>query len=430
MTQFADEMHIKSQSSVLGLPRSVWALGFVSMLMDISSEMIHSLLPVFLVSGLGISAAALGLLEGTAEGVVNVIKIFSGALSDWLGKRKMLALVGYGMAALTKPLFPLAKSFGVVFAARVIDRVGKGVRGAPRDALVADLTPEKLRGAGYGLRQGLDTTGAVIGPLGAIFLMLAFAGDFRKVLWVAVVPALICVALLVFFVHEPPDSARPRMVRPQLRWQELGYFPRAFWFVVFIGAVFTLARLSEAFLILRASNLGLSNDYVPLALVVMNVVYAVSSYPAGRLSDRVDRRMVLAIGGISLIVSDVLLARAGGIAGLVAGICFWGLHMGFSQGLLATLIADSAPAERRGNAFGIFGLVSGITLLVASLLAGELWDRIGASATFYAGACFAALGVLGLLWQLGSTIRTAGSGNNWQALVRLFRSGGSGKDHR
>lgn len=394
------------QESLHGLrsiPRGIWALGFVSMFMDVSSEMIHSLLPVFLVSVLGASATALGLLEGLAEGTVNVVKIFSGALSDWLGKRKALALIGYGMAALTKPLFPLANSFSLVFVARLIDRIGKGVRGAPRDALVADLAPQRVRGASYGLRQSLDTIGAFIGPLAAICLMLAFKGDFRRVFWVAVLPAFVAVGLLALYVHEPPDSKKPLKVRPQFRWWELQHFSPAFWFVVAIGAVFTLARFSEAFLVLRASNLGLGNNYVPLVLVVMNAVYAASSYPAGHLSDRMDRRLVLSIGGIALIVADVLLATATGIIGLAAGISFWGLHMGFGQGLLAALVADAAPIDRRGNAFGFFSLVSGIVLLIASLVAGALWDRIGAPATFYTGASFAALGVLGLLLQLRTT---------------------------
>jgi len=373
------------------------------MFMDISSEMIHSLLPVFLVSVLGASAMALGLLEGIAEGTVNVVKIFSGALSDWLGKPKALAVVGYGMAALTKPLFPLANSFSLVFLARLIDRIGKGVRGAPRDALVADLVPEGVRGASYGLRQSLDTIGAFIGPLVAICLMLAFKGEFRRVFWVAVLPAFVAVGLLVRFVHEQPNSVKPLKVRPQFQWREIQHVSSAFWFVVAIGAVFTLARFSEAFLILRASNLGLSNNYVPLVLVVMNAVYAASSYPAGRLSDRVDRRLVLAIGGVALIVADLLLATATGIIGLAAGISFWGFHMGFSQGLLAALVADAAPLDRRGIAFGFFSLVSGIVLVIASLVAGTLWDRIGAPATFYTGASFAALGVLGLLLQLRTT---------------------------
>jgi MFS family permease len=398
----------ESTHGLRSIPRSIWALGFVSMFMDISSEMIHSLLPVFIVSVLGVSASALGLLEGVAEGAVNVAKLFSGTLSDRLGKRKALALVGYGIAALTKPLFPLAGSFTVVFVARLVDRIGKGIRGAPRDALVADLTPVQVRGASYGLRQSLDTVGAFVGPLGAIGLMLAFEGSFRKVFWIAVLPAFISVALLAFFVHEPPDRLQPQNARPQLHWKELRYFSRGFWIVVAICGVFTLGRFSEAFLILRAKSVGLGNNSVPLVLVLMNAVYAASSYPAGHLSDRMDRRLLLVVGGIALIAADVALATANGTVGLATGISFWGLHMGFSQGLLAALVADAAPLERRGSAFGLFNLVNGLLLLVASIVAGVLWDRIGPAATFYAGGSFAVLGVVGLLLQVGTASETNG----------------------
>ncbi len=387
------------------IPRAIWALGFVSLFMDISSEMIHSLLPVFIVSVLGVSASALGLLEGAAEATVSVVKIFSGALSDWLGKRKALALVGYGVAALTKPLFPLAGSFHVVVAARLIDRVGKGVRGAPRDALVADLAPLPVRGASFGLRQSLDTVGAFAGPLGAIGLMLLFHGNFRQVFWVAVAPAFVAVGLLAVLVEEPPDSVHKRKPRSPLRWQELRHAPSAFWFVVAVGAVFTLARFSEAFLVLRAASLGLGNDYVPLVLVVMNTAYAASSYPAGHVSDRVDRRLVLAVGGAALILADLVLASARGTVALMSGIVLWGLHMGLSQGLLAALVADAAPGERRGAAFGLFNLVSGLAVRVARFAAGAVWDRLGPPATFYAGALCAALGSVGLLAQIRSSRR-------------------------
>jgi len=399
-----------TQESVHGLrriPRGVWALGFTSMFMDISSEMIHSLLPVFIVSVLGVGATALGLLEGVAEGAVNVAKIFSGTLSDHWGKRKGLALTGYGMAALTKPLFPLAGSFTVVFVARLLDRIGKGIRGAPRDALVADLAPLQTRGASYGLRQSLDTVGAFLGPLAAVGLMLAFKGNFRGVFWIAVLPAFVSVGLLAIFVREPYEPQKQQRLRPQLGWQELHYFSQAFWFVVAIGAVFTLARFSEAFLILRAKSIGVGNNYVPFVLVLMNAVYAASSYPAGHLSDRTDRRLVLTLGGIALIAANVALAGAHGIASLITGISFWGLHMGLSQGLLTALVADAAPVQRRGTAFGLFNLVSGIFLLFASIVAGVLWDRFGPSATFYAGASLAVFGVLGLILQLGITSNTS-----------------------
>jgi MFS family permease len=382
------------------VPRSVWALGFVSMFMDISSEMIHSLLPVFVVSILGVSVTALGLLEGIAEATVSIIKIFSGALSDWSGKRKPLALTGYGMAALTKPLFPIANSFSTVFAARLLDRTGKGVREAPRDAMVADLVPQEIRGASYGLRQSLDTVGAVVGPLSSIALMLVFNGDFRKVFWIAVLPSFVSVGLLGFVVQEPTSSLTRKQVQPRLHWRELRHFSRPFWLTVGVGAVFTFARFSEAFLLLRASTLGLGNDYVPMVLVVMNVVYAASSYPAGHLSDRIDRRVVLASGAIVLMVADVILARAAGFVWLAVGISLWGLHMGLSQGLLAAMVADAAPSERRGTSFGLFNLVSGIVLLFASLLAGALWDHFGPAFVFYAGGCFAALAFFGIVMQI------------------------------
>jgi len=386
------------------VPRNIWALGFVSLFMDVSSEMIHSLLPVFVVSILGVSVTAFGLLEGIAEATVNIIKIFSGALSDWSGKRKPLALAGYGIAALTKPLFPLANSFSTVFAARLLDRTGKGIREAPRDALVADLVPHEIRGASYGLRQSLDTIGAFVGPICAIALMLAFSGNFRQVFWVAVFPAFVSVAILAVGVQEPTISSTPNSARPRLHWHDLRNFSRAFWAIVIVGAVFTLARFSEAFLVLRANSLGLSNDYVPLVLVVMNVVYAASSYPAGHLSDRIDRRHVLAAGAVILIVADVVLARAAGFAWLAVGIALWGLHMGFTQGLLAALVADAAPADRRGTAFGLFNLLSGVVLLFASVLAGALWDHFGPSSIFYAGASFATLALMGIFMQLRTPV--------------------------
>ena len=379
-----------------GVPRGVWALGVVSLLSDFSSEMIHSLLPVFLVSVLGASAAAVGVLEGVSEALVLVVKMVSGTLSDWLGKRKALALAGYGLAALTKPLFPLADSFAVVFIARALDRIGKGIRGAPRDALITDLSPEAVRGASFGLRQSLDTVGAIAGPLAATVIMLASGGSFRLVFWVAVLPAIACVAVLALFVKEPSREPEPRMTRPRLDLRELRHFSRAFWGVVAIGGVLTLARFSEAFLVLRARDLGLGLYYVPLVMVVMNIVYAASAYPAGMLSDRLDRRLVLAGGTLVLVGADLVLARAAGTLGLLAGVALWGLHMGLSQGLLAALVADAAPADRRGTAFGLFNLVSGAVLLMASVLAGELWDHFGSAATFYAGALFAALALAGL----------------------------------
>jgi len=378
------------------LPAGIWALGLVSLLMDVSSELIHSLLPVFMTTVLGTSMLVVGLVEGAAEATALIVKIFSGALSDWWGRRKPLAVFGYALGALSKPLFALATTAGLVMGARLIDRVGKGIRGAPRDALVADIVPARLRGAAFGLRQSLDTVGAFLGPLLAIGLMLLWANDFRAVFWVAVIPGLLSVAVLVFGVREPDRPAAHRRTNP-IRRENLRKLGAAFWSVVALGVVFTLARFSEAFLVLRAQQGGLTLAWTPLVLIAMNVVYAAGAYPFGQLADRMDHRTLLAWGVAALIAADLLLAVSDHGVGLWAGIVLWGLHMALTQGLLAAMVADTSPADLRGTAFGMFNLASGIALLVASALAGLLWDRGGAPATFLAGAGFAVLALAGIV---------------------------------
>ena len=377
------------------LPPGIWALGFVSMLMDISSEMIHALLPLYMVGALGASTLAVGLIEGIAEATASITKVFSGALSDKLGKRKLLAAIGYGLAACSKPVFPLAGSIGWVVAARFVDRIGKGIRGAPRDALIADLAPPGLRGAAFGLRQSLDTAGAFMGPLIAIGLMALFDDDIRRVFWWAVLPAVAAFALIVFAVHDAPHVAADTPRAPLSR-AELAKLPTAYWWVVGVSAVFTVARFSEAFLVLRAQELGVALMLIPAVLVLMNVVYSLTSYPVGLLADRVHRGTLLALGFALLVAADLVLALVDGLAGLALGVALWGLHMGMTQGLLAALVADVAPAALRGTAFGVFNLVGGVALLVASVLAGGLWDAFGSQATFFCGAAFAALALLGL----------------------------------
>ena len=380
------------------LPASIWALGFVSLLMDVSSEMIHSLLPVFLSTGLGASMLAIGLIEGAAEATALMVKVVSGAWSDWLGRRKPLAVLGYGLGAASKPLFALAATTGMVLAARLIDRVGKGLRGAPRDALVADLVHPDQRGAAYGLRQALDTVGAFLGPLVAIALMLLWANDFHAIFWVAVIPAVLSVALLAFGVSEPDKPAGAARVNP-IRRENLRQLAAPYWWVVGIGALFTLARFSEAFLVLRAQEGGLGVAWAPLVLIAMNVVYSVGAYPFGKLADRMSHRKLLAIGLVVLVAGDVLLAASNRGGVLWAGIALWGLHMALTQGLLATMVADTAPPALRGTAFGVFNLASGLALLVASALAGLLWDRLGGASTFIAGAAISLLALAVLAWK-------------------------------
>ncbi|MDX2251301.1 MAG: MFS transporter [Nitrospira sp.] len=377
------------------IPSGVWALGFVSLLMDVSSEMIHSLLPLFMVTTLGTGAIAVGIVEGLAESVALIVKVFSGALSDYLGRRKPLALFGYALGALTKPLFAMSSSLGLVVIARLLDRVGKGVRGAPRDALVADITPPSLRGAAFGLRQSLDTVGAFLGPVLAVALMLLWADDFRAVFWVAVVPGLMAVALLQFGVQEPESSTVHKGINP-ITAKNLARLSRAYWWVVGIGAVFTLARFSEAFLILRAQQVGMSIAFAPLVMIAMNLVYAITAYPFGRLADYVSHGKLLGFGLLVLIAADGVLAAAGNWGIVVVGVGLWGMHMGMTQGLLVAMIAEHAPADLRGTAYGIFNLACGVAMLVASVLAGLLWDQLGPSFTFYAGAVFCTVTIAGI----------------------------------
>lgn len=379
------------------VPRTVWALGFVSMFMDISSEMIHGLLPVFLVTTLGASPALVGLIEGVSEAAVSVTKVFSGWLSDRLGKRKMLAVLGYGLAAATKPVFPLAVTPFEVLGARLADRIGKGVRGAPRDALITDVTPADLRGAAFGLRQSLDTVGAFVGPLAAIGLMALLNDDIRAVFSFAVIPAVIAVVLLALGVEEPRAALRSPGAQAPIRLSEVRDFDAPFWLAVAVGVLFTMARFSEAFLVLRGADAGLPLALTPVALIAMNVVYAMTAAPAGSLSDRIGRKTLLAAGVVVLVVADLVLAWAGGVAGVLVGIGLWGLHMGLTQGLLAALVADRAPQRLKGTAFGLFNLATGITLLVASLAAGEIWAIWGPAATFLTGGVFALLALVGVL---------------------------------
>ena len=393
-------MTISTKSTLSQIPSGIWMLGFVSLLMDISSEMIHSLLPMFMVTTLGASAFTVGVIEGLAESTALMIKVFSGVLSDYLGKRKGLALFGYALSALTKPLFAIAPSLGLglVLSARLLDRIGKGVRGAPRDALIADIAPLHLRGAAFGLRQSLDTVGAFLGPLLAVGLMLLWANDFRAIFWVSVIPALLAVALLLFGVHEPINHEAVKRSNP-ISKQNLKRLGAAYWWVVAIGAVFTLARFSEAFLVLRAQQGGIPMALVPLVMVTMNLIYALSAYPFGKLSDRMSHTKLLALGLVVLIAADLVLAINDHWLVVVAGVALWGIHLGITQGLLARMVADSAPADLRGTAYGFFNLMSGIALLIASVIAGLCWDQFGPAFTFYAGAGFCVITLVGLVWQ-------------------------------
>ena len=383
------------------IPKTVWVLGFVSMFMDISSEIIHALLPLFLTATLGISVAMVGLIDGVAEATASITKVFSGYLSDRMGKRKPLILIGYSLGALSKPVFALAGTAPVIMGARFADRIGKGLRGAPRDALVADVTPHEIRGRAFGLRQSIDTLGAFLGPLIAIAAMAAFNNDMRAVFWLAVIPAGIAVLLILVGVKDAKGPAGEGEACVPVRIVDLRRLPRAFWLLVAIGAVFTLARFSEAFLILKANAEGLPLALTPFVLVAMNAVYMLAAYPLGSLSDRVSAKTILIGGLTALIAADLAFALLSGIAGTFVGIALWGVHMAATQGLFAKLVADRSPPELRGSAYGVFNLATGLSLLAASVIAGVAWDAIGPNATFLTGAAFAFAALVGL-----SAVRT------------------------
>lgn len=377
------------------IPRGIWVLGFVSLFMDISSEIVHSLLPLFMVTSLGMSALSVGLIEGAAEATALIVKVFSGALSDYLGKRKSLTLFGYSLGAFTKPIFALASGAGLILTARLLDRVGKGIRGAPRDALVADIAPPHLRGASFGLRQSLDSIGAFLGPLLAVGFMLLWQNDFRAVFWVAVAPGMLAVLLLFFGVKEPPHKEKHTRKNPINR-ENLKRLGSPYWWVVGIGSIFTVARFSEAFLVLRAQEVGVPVAFVPLVMVAMNLVYSASAYPFGKLSDGMSHSKLLGYGIAVLALADIVLAASSHWGTVLIGVGLWGIHMGMTQGLLSTMIADTAPVELRGTAYGFFNLVAGLSMLLASALAGFFWEKIGPSATFLGGISFCVLSLTAL----------------------------------
>jgi MFS family permease len=373
------------------LPRNVWILGFVSLLMDLSSEIYHSLLPAFVTMTLGLPATALGAIDGIAESTANFAKLASGRLSDRSLKRKPWIVAGYGLAALSKPLFPLATNAVTLMAARFADRIGKGIRGSPRDAMVADETPPEIRGRAFGLRQALDTVGALIAPLVAVGLMALFADRIRLVYWIAILPAACSFLLAWLALREPKQLNAPIKTSPFFSgFRELTKPTKR---LLAVGFLFTLARFSEAFLILKGLEIGLSETLSPLTLALFNLAYVILAYPAGSLSDRMSPKTILLAGMAALVAGNLVLAKTDTLPWLVAGVTLWGAHMALTQGIFSRMIADSAPDHLRATSFGAFWFVSGIGGLLASLGAGLLWDREGSSATFLTSAGVAAMAI-------------------------------------
>ncbi|EIJ32925.1 MFS transporter [Thiothrix nivea] len=383
------------------LPRTVWMLGLVSLFMDMSSEFIHAVLPVYLTTTLGLSVLAVGIVEGIAEATASIMKVFSGVISDRFRKRKALVLTGYGLAALTKPVFPLANTALEVVTARFVDRIGKGIRGAPRDALMADVTPPALLNTAYGIRQSLDTVGAFAGPLLAMLMLYWYSHDLRLVMWVAVIPALACVGLILWGVREP-DGIGEGNSKPRLHWRDARKLPFTYWLLLVLTGVVTLARMTDALLVLRAQENGLQLVWIPLVLVVYSAVYAVSVWPVGVLAERIGQRGLLLVGMACLAISQWSLAEAATTGALFwLGISLWGLHMGLTQGLLAARVAQLAPGELRGTSFGLFHLTIGVMQLLAGVGFGWLWVAFSAGTAFQVAAVVS-LASLPLLWMAWS----------------------------
>nr|WP_200892490.1 MFS transporter [Aliterella atlantica] len=387
---------MKSLPNLPPLPRQVWVLGWVSLLMDIGSKMIQSVLPLFLVSMLGASLVTVGAIEGIAEVTAAGLKVGSGLISDRGGQhRKWSAVLGYGFSALMIPLYPIATSPGWILAARMGDRMGKGIRVAPRNALVADATPEHQRGAAYGLRYTLDTIGALLGPIVATILLAVSRQNTRLVFWAAMIPAFLAVGLLIWGIQAPPFAQPSSKSKASgLRWQSLQQLGVNYWHLVVVVCLFNLGNSSDAFLLLKAKDVGISFTAVPLVLTAIHAGSAVSAYPAGWLSDRLSRRNVFLVGlGLfALTYGGLAIARQPWQVWLLLGL--YGLYQGITQGVLLAMVAATITPMSRGTAFSFLSLVAGFSLLLASLLAGWLWQQIGSWAAFGLGSASAIAAIL------------------------------------
>jgi len=382
------------------IPKNIWALGIVSLLMDLSSEMILSILPIFLVTGLGVSVLTLGLIEGFAEGIASMIKAFSGALSDYLKKRKILVVIGYGLSTLTKPFFALASTATWIFAARFVDRLGKGIRVAPRDSLIADSTSTKIRGTAYSLRQALDSLGALLGPIFAIIILYLTTNNFRLVLWFAVIPAVLCIVVLIFRVKESTLKKNISRKKSYFLFKNFLKITPMFWLFFLTVFILNLGHFSEAFLLLRGQEIGLEISFIPIVFVVMNAAYAIVAIPFGHLADKVGFFILIVYGFLILVLSDIILALTNSVGWMFVGIIFWGIHLGMTQGLLLAMIAKLSPLELRGASFGLFHAITGVALFIASLIAGYLWQYYNSGLIFFVSAIITSVGItFFILWH-------------------------------
>ncbi|MBI5682857.1 MAG: MFS transporter [Deltaproteobacteria bacterium] len=351
--------------------------------MDISSEMIYPLVPLFLATILGTTKTTIGIIEGVAESTASILKVFSGYLSDKLGRRKLLMGLGYGVSVLSRPIMGLSVSWSQVLAARFIDRLGKGIRTAPRDAIIADSVETNNLGKAFGFHRAMDTVGAVIGPAIAFFLLLIFSNNFRLIFWLSMIPGLIAVALIIFFITEKRKSRDELAKLPKLTIKD---FDGNFRHYMIVIALFSIGNTSDAFLILRAENLGVDKEYIPVVYLLFNLVYSMSSMPLGILADKIGFRKTIILSFILYAAVYLGFGLADSAYHVLFLFCIYGVFKGMSEGTQRAYLATLSPPERKATAFGIYHMVVGFALLPASIIGGFLWDRIGPHATFFYGA--------------------------------------------
>ena len=381
-----------SQNKIyFGFGRNVFIAGLVSFFMDVSSEMIYPLVPLFLSNVLGVNKSIIGLIEGIAESTASLLKVFSGWFSDRIGNRKWLMAAGYSISTLSRPIVSLATGWQHILGSRFMDRFGKGIRTAPRDAIIAESSEKTHLGRAFGLHRSMDTMGAVVGPALAFLLLGLFSNNYRMVFWLSIIPGTIAVLLIIFFITEKKKVSLPHSDRPKLT---LKHFDWRFKFFVVIAAVFAIGNSSDVFLILRAQQVGVPIVMIPVVYLLFNLVYSLSSIPAGIAADRFGKKRVILLGFILFAILYYGFAIAKDTTAIWVLFGFYGLFMGLTEGIQKAFLATIIPPDFKATAFGVYNSAVGIAMFPASLIGGWLWDHVSPSATFYFGSITAGLSAI------------------------------------
>jgi MFS family permease len=376
----------RDDQKICSLHRNIFFTGVVSFFMDFSSEMVYPLVPIFLSSVLGVQKSVIGLIEGIAESTASLLKVFSGWLSDRLGHRKWLMVIGYGISTLSRPLVATAPNWGQVLASRFMDRFGKGIRNAPRDALIAESCEDLRLGRSFGFHRGMDTLGAVVGPAVAFGLLTYFNGQYRLVFWLSMIPGALAVLTIIFFIREIRVCPILEAERPKLGWKS---FSGSYKFFIVVATLFSLGNSSDVFLILRAQNVGVPVAVIPLVYLTYNVIYSLGALPAGILSDRIGPKPIIFLAFIFFGFIYLGFAKASQPSHIWWLFIFYGIFMAMTEGVQKAFLTTLIPKEFKATGFGLYNTLIGLAVLPASLIAGILWDRLGPQATFLYGTATA-----------------------------------------